>query len=244
MGLGFTHAGYRDLLSRLLAAGYIPAAFEDAEQLLAEGVAFVLLRHDIDLDLSYALTMARIEAELGIFSTWFVLVRTEHYNVFSAMGSSIVEEILALGHRLGLHFDCAAYPGATMEEMNAGCAREAGLLEDWFGVSIPITSIHRPPPFLVGSDNTLTAPRLHTYMPLFSRQIHYLADSRGLWRFGEPLDSPAFLDGKPLHLLVHPIWWRSEETTPMQTLTDFIDRRRRQLEASIAANSTVYQSRK
>ena len=244
MGLGFTHTGYRNLLSRLLAAGYRPAAFADAERLLTEDVRFVLLRHDIDFALAPALAMARIEAEMGIASAWFVLVRTEHYNLFSAESSRIVEEILGMGHRLGLHFDCAAYPGATVPELNTACVKEAGLLEDWFGVDVPVVSFHRPAQFLIGSDDGLTAPRLHTYMPLFSGPIHYLADSRGLWRYGEPLDSPAFMAGKPLHLLVHPIWWREAETTPAQTLTDFIDRRRRQLEASVAANSTVYQTGK
>ncbi|RLT34151.1 MAG: hypothetical protein DWI57_16935 [Chloroflexi bacterium] len=241
MGLGFTHADYQILLSKLFAAGYRPAAFEDAERLLEDGVRFVLLRHDIDFDLAPALTMARLEAEMGIFSTWFVLVRTEHYNLFSAENSRIVEEILGLGHRLGLHLDCAAYPDATWQEMNAGCAKEAALLENWFGVDVPVVSVHRPSPAIIGSDARLTAPRLHTYMPLFSGPIHYRADSRGLWRYGEPLESPAFLDGKPLHLLVHPIWWREAESSPSQTLDDFIARRSQQIEASVAANSTVYQ---
>lgn len=244
MGLGFTHTGYRNLLSRLLAAGYRPAAFADAERLLAEGVRFVLLRHDIDFDLAPALAMARIEAEMGIFSTWFVLVRTEHYNLFSAESSRIVGEILGMGHRLGLHFDCAAYPGATLAEMNASCDKEARVLEDWFGVEMPVVSIHRPPVFVIGNAESLTAPRLHTYLPLFTRCIHYLADSRGLWRYGQPLDSPAFLAGKPLHLLIHPIWWRDEETAPAQTLNDFIARRSREIESSVAANSTVYQTGK
>ena len=243
MGLGFTHTGYRNLLSRLLAAGYRPAAFADAERLLADGTRFVLLRHDIDFDLSSALAMARIEAEMALFSTWFVLVRTEHYNLFSAEGSRIVAEILGMGHRLGLHFDCAAYPSTGLAEMNAGCDKEARVLEDWFGVEMPVVSIHRPPAFVIGNAESLTAPRLHTYLPLFTRRIHYLADSRGLWRYGEPLDSAAFLAGQPLHLLIHPIWWRESETPPAQTLNDFIDRRNCQLEASVAANSSVYQPR-
>jgi len=244
MGLGFTHKGYQFLLSRLVQKGYIPAAFEDGESLLERGERFVLLRHDIDFDLVPALAMARLEAEMGLFSTWFVLLRTEHYNIFSVDGSRIIAEILGMGHRLGLHFDCAAYPGVTMAELNTACAKEAGLLEDWFGVDVPIVSIHRPSPAVVGSDCTLTNPRLHTYMPLFSRSITYLADSRGLWRYGEPLDSPAFLDGRPLHLLVHPIWWRDEEMAPSQTLSDFIARRTRSIELSVAANSTVYQLEK
>jgi len=242
MGLGFTHTSYRHLLSRLLEAGYSPAAFEDGERLLENGVRFVLLRHDIDFDLATALAMARTEAKMGVFSTWFVFVRTEHYNLFSVDGTAVVKEILGLGHRIGLHFDCAAYPNTDIEELNAACGKEARLMEDWFAIDVPIVSIHRPPAFVVGSDAALTAPRLHTYMPLFSGPIHYLADSRGLWCYGEPLDSPAFLDGRPLHLLVHPIWWRDEETTPAQTLADFIMRRNRCIESSVAANSSVYRT--
>ncbi len=240
MGLIFTHASYQTLLSRLLDAGYTSASFEESDQLLAKGDPFVLLRHDIDFSLTSALEMAHIEAEMGLFSTWFVLVRTEHYNPFSADGSRAIEEILGMGHRLGLHFDCAAYPNATMAEMNAGCNREACMLEDWFAVDVPIVSIHRPAPWVVGSDHALTAPRWHTYMPRFSNHIHYLADSRGTWRYGEPLDSPAFHAGRPLHLLVHPIWWRATETTPSQTLTGFVEQRSREIERSMAENSTVY----
>lgn len=243
MGLCFTHTGYRFLLSRLLEAGYTPAAFEDGEHLLENAERFVLLRHDIDFDLVPALAMARIEAEMGVFSTWFVLLRTEHYNLFSAEGSALIKEILGMGHRLGLHFDCAAYPDAPLEELNAGCVREACVLEDWFGVDMPVVSIHRPPAFVIGNAESLTAPRLHTYLPLFTCRIHYLADSRGLWRYGEPLDSAAFLAGQPLHLLIHPIWWRERVVSPLQTLYDFIDRRHHHLEASVAANSTVYRTR-
>ncbi|MBX3051057.1 MAG: hypothetical protein KF753_06275 [Caldilineaceae bacterium] len=210
---------------------------------MARGKRFVLLRHDIDFDLTAALRMARIEAEMGIFSTFFVLVRTEHYNPFSSDGSRMINELLAMGHRLGLHFDCAAYPDASVEELNRQCGREARMVEEWFGVEVPVVSIHRPPPFVVGSDQSLTAPRLHTYMNHFTKQIHYLAESRGLWRFGQPLESHAFQTGQPLHLLIHPIWWREQAVPPVQTLYDFIDGRTREVELSVASNSTVYRKK-
>lgn len=236
----FTHIEYRSLLSRLLEAEYRFAAFEESERLLDEGICFLLLRHDIDFDLSAALPMARLEAEMGVASTWFPFLRTEHYNPFSTEGSQSITEILSLGHRLGLHFDCALYPNASLAELNRACQREARMLEEWFGQEIGVVSFHRPTTSLIGNGAELTAPRLHTYQSLFVERITYLADSRGVWRYGQPLASQAFLARKPLHLLVHPIWWRDEETTPVQTLSDFIDRRSDQLEASVAANSTVY----
>lgn len=242
--LRFTYSDYAALLARLQEAGYVSAAFEDAESLLAAGGPFVLLRHDIDFDLGAALEMARIEAEAGIFSTWFPFLRTECYNIFSAVGSKCISEMLAMGHRLGLHFDCTLYPGASAEALSRACDREARMLEEWFGIKVEVVSFHRPLPVLVGASQALTAPRLHTYQPLFIHYIHYLADSRGLWRFGEPLDSRAFAERAPLHLLVHPIWWRDHVMPAARTLHDFIDRRSLQLEAAVAANSTVYTARK
>lgn len=240
MALPFTHDGYRFLLSELQKAGYTAADFAQGERLLNRNRPFVLLRHDIDFDLAPALELARIEAEARLFATYFVLLRTQHYNLFALENSRIVEEILALGHRLGLHFDAALYPECEPEALAACSNREADLLERWFGVAVDVVSFHRPGPAFVGGGPALTAPRLHTYLPLFTQQIHYLADSRGLWRYGEPLDSPAFLARQPLHLLTHPIWWRPVERAPLDTLHDFLDRRGEQLAASVAANSTVY----
>lgn len=242
-GLRFTYSDYELLLSELGAAGYRFAGFDAAETLLAQGNPFVLLRHDIDFDLGAALEMARLEARAGIASTWFPLLRTESYNPFSADGSRTIAEMLEMGHRLGLHFDCSLYPGATTKALNRACDREARLLEEWFDVKIDVISFHRPLPALVGSSHALTAPRLHTYQPLFIERIHYLADSRGRWRYGEPLESRAFQRREPLHLLVHPIWWREQETEPARTLHDFINRRNLQLEIAVAANSNVYSVR-
>lgn len=243
MALPFTHDGYRFLLSELQKAGYTAADFAQGVSLLNSNRPFVLLRHDIDFDLAPALELARIEAEEGLFATYFVLVRTEHYNLFTPENSRIVEEILALGHRLGLHFDGALYPECEAEALATCCSREAELLERWFGVDVSVVSMHRPAPSFVGGSPALTAPRLHTYLPLFTEEIFYLADSRGLWRYGEPLDSPAFLARRPLHLLTHPIWWRPAQRSPLDTLYDFLDRRGEQLAASVAANSTVYRKR-
>jgi hypothetical protein len=145
-----------------------------------------------------------------------------------------------MGHRLGLHFDCANYPGFSLEAMNAACGQEAQVLEDWFCTDVPVVSIHRPPVFAIGENGLLTAPRLHTYMPIFTQKIHYLSDSRGIWRYGEPLKSAAFLARLPLHLLTHPIWWREADIEPSQTLQDFIDRHHQTIKMSVAANSTVY----
>ena len=87
----FTHTSYREFLRVLARNGYLFAPFGDAEILLESGNRpFILLRHDIDFDLEAAARMARIEQEEGLRATYFFLIRTLHYNLFSREGSCLV----------------------------------------------------------------------------------------------------------------------------------------------------------
>ena len=55
----FSYDAYVEMLSRFRDAGYRFAAFPQAERLLADNRRFVLLRHDVDMDLEKARRMAR-----------------------------------------------------------------------------------------------------------------------------------------------------------------------------------------
>ncbi|MFC2016750.1 non-hydrolyzing UDP-N-acetylglucosamine 2-epimerase, partial [Chloroflexota bacterium] len=148
----FTYADYEKIINQLKNKGYKFAAFTAAEELLETKKPFVLMRHDIDMDLESALDLARIEAKLGIKATYFFLVRTEHYNIFSEHGSKIVSEILKFGHNLGLHFDCASYHDLSVRDMIKECSKEAGILENWFGRKVSIISYHRPDAKVLSGD--------------------------------------------------------------------------------------------
>ena len=134
MRLNFTHDDYRRLINELGGAGYEFLFFPEAEDRLGKRSQFALLRHDVDIDLEPASALAEVDARLNVNSTYFFMLRTSHYNVFSQEGSTQVRRILAPGHALGLHFDCAAYPEeSTVAELAAACRREATMLGDWFG---------------------------------------------------------------------------------------------------------------
>ena len=66
--------------------------------------ASLLLRHDIDADLSAAYKMAKEEAEIGIQSTYFLMWRSPCYNLMSRSNHQFVELILEMGHQIGLHY--------------------------------------------------------------------------------------------------------------------------------------------
>jgi len=241
----FTYQGYLELLRRLSARGYSFHSFPEARELLDNKRQFVLMRHDVDLDLEKALALAELEASFGISATYFFMVRTHHYNVFSREGSEIVFRILELGHHFGLHFDCAAYPeDSSVDDLSQASIREAQMLQGWFGEPISIVSYHRPNALVLSGKLSLPAPLQHNYMPMFNQAMTYRSDSRREWKFGDPSQSAAFEQGKPLQILVHPVWWNEQPIAPLEALWDLLDRKMELLERSFADNCTIYRTGK
>ena len=97
----FTYQAYRDMLNLLREQQY---AFRQYHN-YADCPRCVILRHDIDNSLEQAVNLAQVEAEAGVASTYFVLLRTDFYNIASSAGLRAVRRIQSLGHEIGLHFD-------------------------------------------------------------------------------------------------------------------------------------------
>src|SRR5437870_9433546 len=81
MRCDFSLEHYRELLAAAKAGGYRFAGFDRAPQ-----TGDLLLRHDVDLSLAAALRMAEVEAEVGAWSTWFLMTRSVFYNLASGEG--------------------------------------------------------------------------------------------------------------------------------------------------------------
>jgi len=237
----FTYNEYSSIIQKLKDNSYVFAKFTEAEELLKKNSPFVLMRHDIDMDLQPALEMAKIEAKLGVASTFFFMLRTEHYNLFSELAYSITSEILKLGHHLGLHFDCAAYPSdIKTSDLREACLKESGILEKWLSKPVKIVSYHRPGQEVLSGNLEISAPRHHTYMPLYTKNIKYYSDSRGIWKHGFPLDSDEFKLKIPMHILIHPIWWNKHSMSPTDSLKSLVERKDEQFRQSLAKNCKVY----
>lgn len=240
----FSMEQYTRLLAEFQRAGYQFQPFTRPEVPNRRDRPALLLRHDIDMELERALEMARVEAAASAAATYFLLIRTTHYNLFSREASDAVREILDLGHRVGLHFDCAAYDHAESVSQVSSCvAREAELLSEWFDTTVDIVSFHRPSAVVLQGSPRLTAPLKHTYMAEFVEQMHYCSDSRGAFHHGHPLESEGFRLRRPIQLLTHPIWWGPRPIGPEEALDEFIGRRRATLERSVAANCQAFRRR-
>lgn len=105
---------YRDLLEGFLEIGrYRFAPYRDfAVDNVDDDAVTILLRHDVDGDIVAAREMARIEAALGIRSTFFVLHTAPYHATFEGgqvhRYEAVVElyrEIQELGHEIAIHTD-------------------------------------------------------------------------------------------------------------------------------------------
>jgi len=234
----FTYRYYETFLSRLKEK-YDFISFREGKETPATGKPCVILRHDIDMDPASALIMSSLEKNLGIYSTYFFLVRNPLYNLFSGSGTEQVRGILENGHRLGLHFDCALYDGINADNINDHVWKEVSLLEDFFYRPVEAVSFHRPGPLELSGVEINGLPS--TYEKVFLEKFDYFSDSRGEWSRGIPTGSSSFAEGRNLHILAHPVWWNEVPMTPYQCLEEVLNKLGRQAEEYIAANCQVWE---
>ena len=98
MSCAFDLAHYRELLDAAKAGGYRFATF-DRSPLPGD----LFLRHDVDLSLDAALTLAELEADADAQATYFLMTRSIFYNLASAEGERALARLRELGHRVGHH---------------------------------------------------------------------------------------------------------------------------------------------
>ena len=201
----FTHEHYRDILRAALDSGYRFISFAELAPLRDSGQQVCLLRHDCDNDLTAAANMARLEQELSVRSTYFIMLRSALYNLLSPPNTALVKEILAAGHWLGLHFDEFAIGDATPGGVAAAVNREREYLSMEFGVPVEVTSFHQPSDRVLSNEIKLSG--LNTYDRVEMAKTHYLSDSNMIWREGCPSKVFASREYAMLQLLIHPEWW-------------------------------------
>ena len=199
----FTPSSYRDLLQLALERDYRFRAFDDPDRFGEERT--LLLRHDVDADLGCALELARIEAELGVRSTYFVMLRSPVYNLHGRANQRLLDEILGLGHWLGLHHD-GNFPPPQGRSVEEDVELETRWLTAQFGAPVGAVSFHQP-----GPDVLEGRVQLEGYVNTYDKRdldgFRYVSDSNRSWGDLPPDQLLASDDAPKVHLLVHPMWW-------------------------------------
>jgi hypothetical protein len=199
----FTHSGYLKLLADIKALGRQFVSFNN----IPDGLdSYVILRHDIDFSLSRALDIAKLDYEAGVSSTFFILLTAPYYNPLSDDGLQYIREIAALGHQLGLHYDCTGFELLTEAQRLHRVKIRAEMLEEVLGIPIQTIAQHKPAKSMIRQ----TFPDfIDAYSPQFFTDIAYISDSRRMFRHADVLGF--FRDNPKSQLLIHPIWWNKTD---------------------------------
>ncbi|GHV80070.1 hypothetical protein AGMMS49944_18610 [Spirochaetia bacterium] len=85
----FTYTSYLHLLKLIAKNGYTITGYHK----YSEAAYPCILRHDIDNDVEKALELAKLEADNSVQSTYFILLNTNFYNVFSSTVNKTLKEM-------------------------------------------------------------------------------------------------------------------------------------------------------
>jgi len=198
MGCSFTYRHYREILQNALKAGYKTIGFHEAPP---REDRILLLRHDVDVVLFKALPLAKLEAELGVRSTYFVLSNSPIYNLFESSSIALVQKIAKLGHWIGLHVDIS--PDLPLWQIEDHVNSLFGTLKRLLPLT-KVVSFHRPSPMV--KDRKFRS-FVNVYEPRFFSDIKYISDSRQKWLAECPCGVLKERVFPMVQLLTHPIWW-------------------------------------
>ena len=212
---------YTDLMFKFLDKGYEDVFFNE----LSSEYNQLIIRHDIDFDCEFAYKMAKVEYILGVKSTYFFMLSNPIYNLFSEKNKRYVKNIKTLGHKVSIHF---AFEVGDLK-------KEIDIFESFFDTEVDIISIHRPNLKLLNQIDVE-----HTYLPKYFEDIKYFSDSRGEFKYGNPIESEEFKKRKSIQLLIHPAWWMSDKLNPIEIINDIIDRNHEMNKEFFRENSIPY----
>jgi hypothetical protein len=195
MNCTFDLAHYRELVRAAKFGGYQFAGFDRAPQ-----AGDLILRHDVDLSLEAALAVAELEAEEEAWSTWFLMTRSEFYNLASPSGEQAIARLRQLGHRVAHH---AVYPNVDLDERFD-----------------PVAAWHNPDPEFMRAE---IPGVVNAMSETFFDPEHYRSDSNQRWRHGCPHEQLAGGEFEWLQLLTHPEIWAFDGATMRESMDSFLD---------------------
>jgi hypothetical protein len=204
----FDLAHYVELLDAARAGRYRFASFDREPQ-----AGDVLLRHDVDMSLAAALTMAELEAERDVQATYFLMTRSDFYNLDSRSGVAALARLRELGHRVGLH---GVHPDATLDDRFDAVVAWHTPDPDYMSEPIP------------GAVNVMQAG--------YFDPVRYRSDSNQHWRSGCPHEQLAAGSFEWLQLLVHPEIWVYRGDTMRETMESQLDAERELRRRQLAEN--------
>lgn len=142
---------------------------------------WLILRHDVELNLERALELAKIDYRNKIGSTFFFLFSSE-YNIFLEKNHKIIKEIIACKRDIGIHYDQSVYEKEN-KHYSTILRNKIKLFENIYDLKISAISPHMPmrnKKKLIKYKNIFNA-----YESAFFKKIKYISDSNQKWRIDD-----------------------------------------------------------
>jgi len=215
--INFTYEFYTNLINIAKRKGYRFCEYKDLS-----GGNKIILRHDVDFSLHSAVCMAELESNLGVRSTYFLILTSNFYNLANESSISAVRQIMSEGHNIGLHFDEMNYREHIGQEelVKEDIMQELFMLSKLLDREINIISYHRPSQNILDSELVIPGV-INTYSSRFFKDFKYISDSRRNWR--EPVEEILEHAQYPnIQMLTHPFWYHNREETMSESLIKFV----------------------
>jgi hypothetical protein len=201
----YSRGSYCHLLELALKKGYAVVGFREDEDVSGRRI---YLRHDVHSSFGPAVELAQVNRSLGLRGTFFLLLRSQSYNLFSPWVLNSVRGLYALGQRVAFHYVAPSILPTGDEELTALIVQDFETVRRQLPEAEPVFSWHNPTPELMNRGLTLQVPGLvNAYSTMFMKHIRYFSDSNMRYSV-EEFEKIIAEDGHPaMHLLFHPDHW-------------------------------------
>jgi len=162
----------------------------------------IIMRHDVDLSLEPAFKVYKIEKELGVHSSFFVMVTSPTYNPLSRRNRKILKKMASDGFEVGLHFDLLAYGEVDSKaELKGLIDAEAAVISTASGSPVDSISFHNP-----STIGNLPLPKgyRNAYDPTMFSDSNYISDSCMEFRGKDIYEFVEKSKNSMIQVLLHP----------------------------------------
>lgn len=217
----FTYNEYKRIIHNLKEEGYEIVGYHQEDNLAEKKV---ILRHDVDMSLEKAYEFAKIEKDMNVLSTFYILLSSKMYNIASVQSKKIIKAIYNLGHEIGLHFDESIYEFDILHwkcQVVQAIKNECKIMETILDGDVPIRSVSMHIPSKRSLDSDLKIEGIvNSYSKKYFEQWKYVSDSNMQWR--EDIFAIMREGYNRIHILTHPIWYETEIKTKNEKVNKFI----------------------
>lgn len=205
--LHYSKQAYKEIIQLALETGYQFKSFFEKPK---GNNRNIYLRHDIDYSPTMALELARINNDLGIRSTFCLLLRSQIYNAMSNYCQECLQEIDNLKQYIILHYALPATIPENENELSEMILADYNILKGCFPFLLPAFSWHNADFETIekfGGTGFSAKGLLNVYNFEFVEDMPYYSDTNMRYSIPEFKSIIKHSFKKNLHLLLHPIYW-------------------------------------